>query len=97
MQETRCKVLEIIPIDFEGDCYEMITSIFLWMLWGVTTWNAGIEPKIGALQITTSAQTNHEVEEGGRDNENNQGKGNEEYGGRNEGWGGGNKEQGGGS
>ncbi len=75
----------------------MIVSTCLWMLWGVTTQNVGIESKVGALQIIASAQTNHEVKEGGHDDEDNQGRGNKEHGGGNEGWGGGNKEQGGGS
>jgi hypothetical protein len=45
------------------------------MLWGVSTPNVGIESEVGALQFTTIAQTNHEVKEGARDDENNQGKG----------------------
>ncbi len=67
------------------------------MLWGVTIQNAGIEPEVGALQIIVSAQTNHEIKEGGCDNEDNQGRWNKEHGGGNEARAGGNKEQGGGN
>ncbi len=64
------------------------------MLSGVTTWNVGIEPKERVLQIIIGAQINLEVDEGGQDGDDNQGRGNKEHGGRNDEQGGGNDEWG---
>ncbi len=62
------------------------------MLSCVITWNVRIELKVRALQIIVNAQTGPEVEQGGRDGDDDQGQGNEEHGGGNEEWGGNNEE-----
>jgi hypothetical protein len=54
------------------------------MLSCVITQNVGIELKARALQIIVNAQIGPEVEQGGRDGDDDQGRGNEGHGGGNE-------------
>jgi hypothetical protein len=50
------KVLEIIPIDMEGDRCETIASICLQLFFGVTQKDATIEMSIEAMKIINEVQ-----------------------------------------
>ncbi len=56
--EKKCKVLEIIPINMEGERCKTIASIFLRLLLGAIQKDATTELPIRALRITNEAQTN---------------------------------------
>jgi hypothetical protein len=50
-QENKCKVLEIISKDIEGNRCEMMVLVCLHMLTGVATWNTRIQPPKSILMI----------------------------------------------
>jgi len=57
----KCKVLEIIPINMEGERCEIITSICLRLFLGVTQRDATTEMHAKTLKITNEFQTDVEV------------------------------------
>jgi hypothetical protein len=55
-QETKCKVLEIISKDLEGNRCEMMASMCLCMLTGVVIQNTTTQPPKLTLMIIEAAQ-----------------------------------------
>jgi hypothetical protein len=68
-QENKCKILQIIPYNFNGNCYEIITFVCLWILSGVPMTNVAIIGDEQVLHIIEGVQTidaNVSDEEGSR-------------------------------
>jgi len=55
LQENKCKVLELIPHNLEGNQCEMMVSVCLCMLIGVMIRNMGTQPPEPILMLTQGA------------------------------------------
>ncbi len=61
LEKKKCKVLEIVLDDLEGNLFEIIAFVYLWMLSKLATSNTRTKEIPRTLMITSKAQVDDDI------------------------------------